>query len=96
MEFQVGDVVCSKAGRDEGTFLVVVGIEGGYLYCATESRGRLNGQSEKSAASGMDQPPYRSANDGNQSCITQGAAQPRGSGRSSCHKREVKLCRNRI
>lgn len=47
MEFQVGDVVCSKAGRDEGTFLVVVGIEGGYLYCATESRGRLNGQSEK-------------------------------------------------
>ena len=30
MEFRVGDVVCSKAGRDEGTFLVVVGIEGGY------------------------------------------------------------------
>ena len=29
MEFQVGDVVCSKAGRDEGTFLVVVGIEAG-------------------------------------------------------------------
>ena len=27
MEFQVGDVVCSKAGRDEGTFLVVVGID---------------------------------------------------------------------
>ena len=39
MEFQVGDVVCSKAGRDEGTFLVVVGIEGGYpLLCDGKQR----------------------------------------------------------
>ena len=39
MEFQVGDVVCSKAGRDEGTFLVVDGIEGGYpLLCDGKQR----------------------------------------------------------
>ena len=39
MEFHVGDVVRSKAGRDEGSFLVVVGIEAGYpLLCDGKHR----------------------------------------------------------
>ncbi len=39
MEFQVGDVVRSKAGRDEGALLVVVGMEAGYpLLCDGKHR----------------------------------------------------------
>lgn len=39
MEFQVGEVVRSKAGRDKGTFLAVAGIEGGYpLLCDGKHR----------------------------------------------------------
>lgn len=39
MEFQVGDIVRSKAGRDEGAFLAVVGIEDGYpLLCDGKHR----------------------------------------------------------
>lgn len=39
MELQVGNVVRSKAGRDKGTFLAVVGMEGGYpLLCDGKRR----------------------------------------------------------
>lgn len=33
-EFQVGDLVCSTAGRDKGSFYIIVKIEGDYLYLA--------------------------------------------------------------
>lgn len=34
MELEIGRVVCSKAGRDQGRFLVVVGYEGEYFLLA--------------------------------------------------------------
>lgn len=39
MELQMGDIVRSKAGRDKGTFLAVVGMEGGSpLLCDGKQR----------------------------------------------------------
>lgn len=32
MKLQVGQIVCSKAGHDSGSFYVVVGIEEGFAY----------------------------------------------------------------
>lgn len=64
MEFQVGDVVCSKAGRDEGTFLVVVGIEGGYpLLCDGKQRPLERPKRKNPLHLAWSQPPYRSANE---------------------------------
>lgn len=34
MELEIGRIVCSKAGRDQGRFLVVVGREGEYFLLA--------------------------------------------------------------
>lgn len=34
MELEIGRIVCSKAGRDQGRFLVVVGYEGEYFLLA--------------------------------------------------------------
>ena len=34
MKLEIGRVVCSKAGRDKGGFLAVVGYEGEYLLLA--------------------------------------------------------------
>lgn len=33
-EFQVGDLVCSAAGRDKNSFYIIVKIEGDFLYLA--------------------------------------------------------------
>lgn len=34
MELEIGRIVCSKAGRDQGRFLAVVGYEGEYFLLA--------------------------------------------------------------
>lgn len=33
-EFQVGDLVCSAAGRDKDSFYIIVKMEGDFLYLA--------------------------------------------------------------
>lgn len=47
MDFKIGQIVTSKAGRDCGKEFVVVGIEHGYLYLADGATRKLESPKKK-------------------------------------------------
>ena len=47
MEYKIGQIVYSKAGRDCGKEFVVVGIEGEYLYLSDGSTRKLESPKKK-------------------------------------------------
>lgn len=47
MEYRVGQIVRSKAGRDKGSDLIVLKIENGYVYVADGSVRRLENPKKK-------------------------------------------------